>query len=269
MRFHKTGDILFCSRETCDLDYIRETAENIYTHYHGEGPQWHLAKSDEMWPMSFGGRAGVLGIKINGRITCVKLFYDERIRTKLRVALGGSKGRRAYRNGVCLEEAGIACPRMLGYAERRPVGPPMIVTELAEGYVRLDLWAIKHGVPRPIVLALARFIRNLHDRGVWHTDLSPRNILMDPSDPDGRFLLLDYEDARFGPQVSRRRRLDNLHHLHERVIGYVPLRDRLRFLRTYAPQDYRAFRDTLHRMIRKSGTRWLQNHPYADPTVAD
>ncbi|MBN2131858.1 MAG: phosphotransferase [Sedimentisphaerales bacterium] len=264
MQLHKVGDIAFCSRQESDLDYIRHIAQRVYACYCGESSRWSLPKSDEIWSISFGGRAGVLGVRIDGRVACVKLFYDERLRTKLRVALGCSKGRRAYRNGVRLEEVGISCPRMLGYAERRPLGPAMIVTELAEGYIRLDLWALEHGAPRPIVLALARFIRDLHDRGVWHTDLSPRNILLDPSDANGRFVLLDYEDARFASNVSDRRRLDNLHHLHERVIGYVSLRDRLRFLRAYAPKERRTLRNTLRRMMRKSGTRWLQKHAYAN-----
>jgi Lipopolysaccharide kinase (Kdo/WaaP) family len=255
MRFHKAGDIVFCCAEERDRDYIRETARQVYNCYHRDGPEWHLPKSDRMWPISFGGRAGVLGVRINDRIGCVKLFYDERLRTRARVALGFSKGRRAYRNGVRLGEARISCPRMLGYAERRPFGPAIIVTELAQDAVRVDLWAQEHAVPRPMVIALAHFVRNLHDRGISHTDLSARNILMHPSDPTGAFLLLDYEDARFHPQVSRRERLNNLHHLHERIIRYMPLRDRLRFLRAYAPEDYRTFRDALRRMIRKSNTR--------------
>jgi tRNA A-37 threonylcarbamoyl transferase component Bud32 len=263
MQLHKAGDIAFCSRQESDLDYVRRAAEYVYARYRGEGPHWSLPKSEEIWRISFGGRAGVLGIHIDGRVACVKLFYDERLRTKLRVALGCSKARRAYGNGVRLGEIGIPCPRMLGYAERRPAGPAMIVTELADRYARLDLWAIEHGIPRPVVRALARFIRDLHDRGVWHTDLSPRNILVDPSDSNGRFLLLDYEDARFIRRVGDRKRLNNLHHLHERVIGYVPLRDQLRFLHAYAPQTHHAFRDPLRRRMKRVGSRWLQKHPYA------
>ncbi len=260
MRFHRAGNIVLCSADASDLDYVRETANMVYACYQGEGPRWRVPESDEMWPISLGGRAGVLGVRVNARTACVKLFYDERLRTKLRVALGGSKGRRAYRNGIRLAQAGIGCPRMLGYAERRPTGPAMIVTELADGAERLDRWAAGRRIPVEAVVALARFIRDLHDKGISHTDLSPRNILIRKASPPFRFLLLDYEDARFAARLSRRRRLDNLHHLHERMVGYVPLRARLRFLRTYAPQDYRAFRDVLRRTIEESDFRWLRSH---------
>lgn len=254
MELHKSGDIFFCSAEGHDLEYVRAVAEAVLARYDGRGPKWRPPESEWMWPVSLGGRAGVLGVRIDGRTSCVKLFYDERVRTKVRVALGASKGRRAYRHGLRLTEAGIPCPRMLGYAERRPFGPAVLVTELAADAVRFDLWAQKHAVAREVVVAMGRFVRRLHDRGISHADLSPRNILLRPTDPAGGFLLLDYEDARFGRRVSRRTRLNNLHHLHERVVGYVPLRARLHFLRTYAPEDYRATRDALRRMMAKSGT---------------
>ncbi len=266
MRLHKAGDIVFCSADERDLDFVREAAEQTYANYRGEGLHWQLPQSDQLWKVSFGGRAGVLGIRINDRVGCVKLFYDKRLRTRTRVALHLSKGRRAYHNGARLREIGVSCPRMVGYAERRPFGPALIVTELAEDAVRFDLWALEYGVPRPTVHALARFVRDLHDRGVSHTDLSPRNILIHPSDPAGDFLLLDYEDARIDRCVDRRTRLKNLHHLHERVIGYVSVRDQLRFLHTYTREDRRAFRDELRRMMKRSGTRWLRKHPYAKVT---
>ncbi len=260
MQFHKSGDIIFCSAEPADLDYVGAVAKRVYADYRNDGPHWQLPPSDETWEISFGGRAGVLGVRLEGRVSCAKLFYDERMRTKLRVAAGFSKGRRAYRHGVRLEKLGVNCPKMLGYAERRPTGPALIVTDLADDAERLDLWVPQHGAPRQAVTALAQFIRHLHDSGASHADLSPRNILIRKSSDTFEFLLLDYEDARFARQISRHRRLEDLHHLHERMVGYVPLRDRLRFLRTYAPQDYRTFRDPLRRTMEKSDFQWLRSH---------
>jgi len=251
MQFHRTGDIIVCSTQPSDLDYVAAVARRVYADYRNEGPHGQLTPSEEMWEVSSGGRAVVLGVKFEGRISCVKLFHNERMRTRLRVAAGFSKGRRAYRHGVRLAEAHIRCPRMLGCAERRPTGPALIVTELIDDGIRLDYWAQEHGAPRQVVRALARFIRNMHDRGVAHVDLSPRNILIRPQHEGHEFLLLDYEDARFARQIGRRTRLNNLHHLHERVIAYIPVRDRLRFLRTYAPEEDLAYRTALARMIGK------------------
>jgi len=102
------------------------------------------------------------------------------------------------------------------------------------------------------VIALARYLRNMHDHGVSHVDLSPRNILIRHAGAEAEFLLLDYEDARFARDLSYRKRLDNLHHLHERVAQLVPLRDRLRFLRAYAGPDYRLYRQALQPMMLRS-----------------
>jgi len=92
----------------------------------------------------------------------------------------------------------------------------------------------------------------MHDHGVSHVDLSPRNILIRHPGGDAEFLLLDYEDARFTRNLSRRTRLDNLHHLHERMAKQVPLRDRLCFLRDYAGRNYRLYRQALQPMMLQS-----------------
>ncbi len=249
MRFHKAGNIIFRSERERDLDYIRAVSEKVCASYTGGGDRWQLVDSDQIWQISFGGRAGVVGIRLHGRTGCVKLFYDERLRNKLRTGLGFSKGRRAYRNGLRLAQLGINCPQMWGYAERKPSGPGMIVTELIDNGTRLDHWVSEQGASRRVVLALARFLRDMHDKGISHVDLSPRNVLIRPRDGALDFLLLDYEDVRFARRLGRRTRLKNLHHLHERMLQYVSVRDRLRFLREYAPRDYKTWRNALRRMI--------------------
>lgn len=253
MRFHRANNLLFCSDDNDhDLDYIRAASELVLAHYSGEGHHWRPTDSDRLWRIFTGGRAGVVGVRLNGRVCCVKLFYDERLRTKLRVALGLAKGRRAYRNGLRLRRAGVNCPGMLGYAEQRPIGPVMVITELIDDGMRLDHWVTRHPIERQDLVALARYLRHMHDNGVSHVDLSPRNILIRHPGPNAEFLLLDYEDARFARCVSRRKRLDNLHHLHERTAKLVSLRDRLRFLHAYAGPDYRLYRQTLQLMMLRS-----------------
>ncbi|MBN1360816.1 MAG: hypothetical protein JW993_09500 [Sedimentisphaerales bacterium] len=252
MRYQETNGTLLYSHRESDLAFVRAVSKEVYTRYPGGADTWRPADPDRMWGISLSPRAGVLGVTINGRTACVKLFYDERLRNRVRTRLGFSKGRRAYRNGVCLGQLGIHCPQMWGYAERRPAGPGMIVTELIGDAARLDEWISNHGASRDMVRTLARFIRDMHDKGVWHVDLSPRNILVRFRAGQLDFLLLDYEDARFAPRVGRRRRLENLHHLHERMVRSIPIRDRLRFLHAYAPPDYRAWRDALHRMLGRS-----------------
>jgi tRNA A-37 threonylcarbamoyl transferase component Bud32 len=248
MRFDLSYPVTLCDRKQ-DCDYVRAVAEAVYACYPGAGSRWQLVDSDRMWRISFGGRAGVLGVRLDGRTGCVKLFYDERLFNRLRILAGFSKARRAYRHGRRLRQLGVACPEMWGYVERWPGKHGMIVTELIEDAQRLDLWIAQHGVSRDMIGALARFIRHMHDQGVSHMDLSPRNIFVRLHGRDFEFLLLDYEDARFARRVSRRRRLENLHHLHERLAQSVSVRNRLHFLHTYAPEDYKAWRNVLRRRL--------------------
>ena len=141
---------------------------------------------------------------------------------------------------------------MIGYAERRPFGPAMVITEMIDDGLRIDHWVKKHGLEPQALFALARYLRAMHDHGVYHVDLSHRNILVRARGNEYEFLLLDYEDARFVGRVSPRIRLKNLHHLHERMAGIVSARDRLRFLRHYAGDDYAAYRSRLRRMMDRS-----------------
>jgi serine/threonine protein kinase len=124
--------------------------------------------------------------------------------------------------------------------------------------MRLDHWAARQRAGRDAIVSLARFLRHMHDQGVAHIDLSPRNILIRTGAGGLEFFLLDYEDVRFAAHLSRRRRLDNLNHLHERTVRLISLRDRLRFLREYAGPDYEAWRDDLSRMIRRSRSKHVQ-----------
>ena len=239
---------------------LRDVAECVYRHYGGGQDRWVVADSGEIQQISLGGRAGVVGVRLRGRSWCVKLFYDERLRTRLRVFLGLAKARRAYRNGLRLNRLGIRCPRMLGYAEKRPGQLPLIVTERVSDAVGLDQWVARHGVSRPLITSLARFLRHMHDKGVTHLDLSPRNLLAAPAGKGFDLWLLDYEDARFRRRLSDRLRLADLHHLDERMLCTASLRDRLRFLREYAGPKYPAWRDALGRMIETSQSKYARQY---------
>lgn len=266
MRFHKAGVTMWCDENRDNLEYIQTLWQKAYGPDTERGGSWRRRLPAPFWEISFGDRAGVFGAKLNGRVSCVKVFYDERIRAKVRTLTGLSRGRRAYRNGLRLAHLGIACPEMWGCIERKPIGPTMLVTELIDDGMRLDHWIIEHGVAREVTLAVAKFIRNMHDRGVSHTDLSPRNILVRRGEQCLEFLLLDYEDARFRKHTSRRVRLDDLHHLHERMFYSVPLRERLRFLRAYAGCDYLPFRNKLARMIKRERPR--ERRPAPPPQMS-
>jgi len=256
----RSAVLRFCCADKGLAGDLRDVAECVYRHYGGDRDRRLVADPGEIREISLGGRAGVVGVRLKGRSWCVKLFYDQRLRTRLRVLLGLAKARRAYRNGLRLDRLDIRCPRMLGYAEKRPGQLPLIVTEWVTEAVGLDQWIARHGVSRPLIASLARFLRHMHDRGVTHLDLSPRNLLAAPSGKGFDLWLLDCEDARFRRHLSERRRLADLHHLDERLLCTVSLRDRLRFLRDYAGPKYPTWRDTLGRMMETSQSKYARQY---------
>jgi tRNA A-37 threonylcarbamoyl transferase component Bud32 len=254
----KNGTIQFCSAQPPWDAVIPRVAERVYGVYDGRESRWALADSPDLWRISMGGRAGVVGVRVEGRPCCVKLYYDRRLQTRLRDLVGLAKARRAYRNGLRLEAMGVRSPRILGYAEQRPGQLPLLVMELLTSAWRLDQWIAHHGVTRPLVAAVARSIRLMHDQGVTHVDLSPRNLMVSPSHGGFDVWLLDCEDARFRHALSDRVRLADLHHLDERLLCSVSLRDRLRFLQEYTGRRDSPWRRTLDRMVRTSRSKYAQ-----------
>jgi tRNA A-37 threonylcarbamoyl transferase component Bud32 len=255
---YKSGTIRFCSARPDLDDVISRVAEHVYGSYDGGECRWALTDSPQLWRISLGGRAGVVGVNVGGHPCCAKLYYDWRLHTRLRVLLGLAKARRAYSRGLRLERLGIRSPRILGYAEQRPGQLPLLVMELLTDVLTLDQWIARHGVTRPLIASVARLIRHMHDQGAIHVDLSPRNLVVSPSATGFHVWLLDCEDVRFRRHLSDRARLADLHHLDERVLRTVSLRSRLRFLQEYAGRRDSPWKKALDRMVRTSRSKYVE-----------
>ena len=103
----------------------------------------------------------------------------------------------------------------------------------------------------------ARFVGDMHRRGIYHGDLKAVNVYV-RTRPDGRrvFKLVDYDRVVFGRAVSRRRRVKNLAQLAASVAVLITRTDRLRFFREYAPdedarRDEKAYNRGVEREVRK------------------
>ncbi|MCA9490409.1 MAG: serine/threonine protein kinase [Myxococcales bacterium] len=78
---------------------------------------------------------------------------------------------------------------------------PVLVTELVEG-VSLQSWVDEHGVLTPALwqrlgLGLLSGLRDLHDAGVIHGDLTPANVLVGTSDERFEVRIADLGHARY------------------------------------------------------------------------
>jgi tRNA A-37 threonylcarbamoyl transferase component Bud32 len=182
-----------------------------------------------LWQIHAGGRSTIYGVRLSGKKACLKVFTDQRLMIRLRTFLGWSKGRRAFRNGLLAYGKGVPVPCVYAYAEQRPCGPTLVVTELLENAVQMNL-LLEERLARGIALTtdpvfhelvelFARFTQDLHARGVCHRDFSPRNVLVAEQNGETRLQLIDLEDIDFA--CSARKFRSNIEHFHGKMARYV------------------------------------------------
>ena len=243
-----------------DHDFVQEVAAKVMSTYDGRGINWkHPGNDPEVWKLNSGQRAGVVGVETKGRRCCAKLFYDDRLRARLRNLIGLPKANRAYAHAMKLKQHGIGCPDMIGLVCIKATGPFLVVSELCDYASRTDHYIREHGINSDLVKCFAEFVRQMHGAGVAHIDFSLRNTLVveDDYSPRYRFLLLDYEDARFYPALSRGKRLSNLHHLLERALPLVSVKWRLVFLREYLQVDsFRDWVEDINALLKKHPSKY-------------
>ena len=142
-----------------------------------------------------------------------------------------------------------------------------LVMEDMTGDERLDLYVLKRWAGNlssdtraekvRFVRDFARFVSNMHRRGIYHGDLKAVNVYVRTlPEGEGRFKMIDYDRVVFGPGVSRRRRIKNLAQLAASVAVLITQTDRLRFFRAYAPDEdaergVRTYNRGVEREVRK------------------
>lgn len=160
---------------------------------------------------------------------------------------------------------------------------------LAEVEGAVDLEALLHGEPPPegvvlrhVVREAGRVVRRLHDAGVPHPDLHPKNLLVAP---DGRVLVIDLDKARPSRGVlDERGRLHNLLRLGRSIEKHrlkglrAGGREALRFLEGYAgsPVAARLWLERIRSQLRRTlGLRILwwrligEARPWRPPAPRD
>jgi 3-deoxy-D-manno-octulosonic acid kinase len=114
-----------------------------------------------------------------------------------------------------------------------------LLTREVEGAVDLESVLYERGAAgREVLRAAGRAVRSLHDAGVRHADLHPKNLLVDGAD---RVVVIDLDRARaFDGPLPHEHRLSNLERLGRAVEKHrlrgmpVSRRHALRFLEGYA-----------------------------------
>lgn len=138
------------------------------------------------------------------------------------------RARSIWRNAHGLEVRHIDTPRL------HACGGPWVAGEWIEapdlyGYVREQFPKMGRASRDAFLSRLARTIRRMHDRGVFHSDLKAANVLVTGE----KFHVVDLDRVRFSLDVAEKDRIFNLAQLNASVTPPLTRSDRLRALRFY------------------------------------
>ncbi len=176
-------------------------------------------------------------------------------------------GRRAWAAGRAFEDRGLPTPRVLAYLERRgfPQGQGFLLCERVPGSRPMhEAWTheiagkpIRGPLRRAFTRALAAPVAALLAAGIYHPDLSAKNILVSGEPGRWSFHFIDLDGVWMGRPLNARRRAKNLAQL-----AHLPLRpsaaDCMRFLtaleqdRGQRRADWRAARPFLDDRYKKA-----------------
>jgi tRNA A-37 threonylcarbamoyl transferase component Bud32 len=119
---------------------------------------------------------------------------------------------------------------------------------------------------REFIARAAQFLGRLHLSGVYHGDLTARNILVEQGNDvsDTRLFLIDLDAVRSAHWISRRRRIKNLDELGRNFLDLkiISTCDRARFLKNYLEICHREKKSFkyLFRDVKQRTTRRLVKH---------
>jgi tRNA A-37 threonylcarbamoyl transferase component Bud32 len=207
----------------------------------------------------------------------VKRYPMTGIKAHLQCLLGQNKAQKSWRMGRAMLAKGLSTPRPVFYIHRKLSifkSEYMIGTQGLKKSTSLKAFVEEHfkpgGVPliqkRGFIEKLARFMGKLHLNGIYHGDLTARNILVDPMDTiqKTRIYLIDLDSIRSTRWISSRRRIKNLDELGRNFLdlGIVGIQDRARFLNRYLKEytkEKRGYRSVLEAVKKRTAYR-LKRH---------
>jgi tRNA A-37 threonylcarbamoyl transferase component Bud32 len=110
---------------------------------------------------------------------------------------------------------------------------------------------------KTFVSKLAQYIRSIHSKGVYHSDLKSNNILVtEKGNDDWSFYLVDLDRVFFKKRLSLKKKVNNLAQINASVADCICVSDRIYFFNEYAKGScFIRQKKKIYRQIIKIGGR--------------
>lgn len=254
--------VLVIARHRKILESLRLTTLDQVKRYHGELIKNHRGHRDifRIKTSDESGRPLTLFLKRN-----LKPYRKDGLRSLFRHGQVRSSSREEWENSEALARAGFATAPMVAFGEDCGLlweRYSCIITEAAPAPQTLDDFAARcrHRETRiRLLLALADWLRRLHEEGLATPDLFARHIFVDPSLREPEICLIDMARLDRRHWLSDAVRARDLAALHVSLpLRTVGPNERLRFLKRYAGGDH----GRLARLIRQRTRHLLKRRRF-------
>lgn len=164
------------------------------------------------------------------------------LRGRLTLLVRPDRGLAAFHVGLGCRQRGLPIPAPLALLRQQRLGRSYLVMELFSGGGAAPLHRFLEGLAahgedaqqRELAREVGRYMATMHGLGIDPHDLAAQNVLVRyrPQGQGFEVALIDWDDVRLRPRVSRRRTVRHFIQLAD-LPSCVTLKDRFRGLRAY------------------------------------
>ncbi len=149
-----------------------------------------------------GGWSGVNYLSLDGKGFYLKRQHNYQRRSSRHPIMGEPTYLREYKMLQYLQDKPVLTPELVYFAQNQHQST-MITAELA-GFVSADYWLSRHADQdkKPLLLALARAVKALHQTGVEHRALFLKHLFVKSVGNGFEVAMIDFEKARRTPLIG-------------------------------------------------------------------